>query len=381
MLFACIVAMIGSTAALVVLQRVAKTLGLVDSPDHQRKRHVGKVPLIGGLAIFFGLISGAFVYGQYDVFIVTLLALSSALVLLGALDDRQNLSVRVRVMFQVLLILFTVAVTGVHIHTLGNIFGHELTLGWMGIPLTVVAVIGLLNAFNMIDGIDGLAGGLALVAISAIMVFTGLNPGESAILLLALLFASVVPYMLFNLGLIGRKAFLGDAGSMLIGYLLAWVLIRMSQLPQTHFSPVNVLWCVALPVLDTAAVVCQRLQRRASPFKPDRRHIHHLLLQYGLSQRATLAVLIALACTMAFVGTVARSLSPGSGPNVLTFLTVAAIYLSCTTRFWALQEAKQKVAEGNHAGVLFESPATNSVFEVALVADAPVAFEPIRNRA
>jgi len=341
MIFACLMAVFTSTVAILLLRRFAVPLGLVDHPN-ERKRHVGSVPLIGGVAMFMGILSGALCYHQqFHPFGYTLLGTAAVLALLGVLDDRFELSVRARLLVQTVMILTVIFSTGEYVHTLGHIFGYELELGWLGIPLTVVAVIGLLNAFNMMDGIDGLAGGLALVTIAAIVLFTGPKPLHGVMLLMALLASAALPYLAANLGLMGRKIFMGDAGSMVIGYLLAWTLIHLSQEPGTHLSPVDVLWCVALPVLDTLAVMYRRLRQGKSPFKPDRGHIHHILMDSGLGPRATLIALIALAASIAFMGSVVRSLSIGSGTNLTAFCIFLGVYIVTVTRVWARQQARQ----------------------------------------
>jgi UDP-GlcNAc:undecaprenyl-phosphate/decaprenyl-phosphate GlcNAc-1-phosphate transferase len=349
MIIDCLIATCTSAVAIVVLRRFAVSLGLVDRPD-QRKLHNGDVPLVGGLAIFIGLLAGAVFYGQFQRFETTLFETAAMLVLLGALDDRFDLSVRDRLLIQTIVILTVIANTGVYIHTLGRIFGHEVTFGWVGVPLTVVAVIGLVNAFNMMDGIDGLAGSLALVSIAAMILFATPTPLHGVIMLLALLAAASLPYLIANLGFLGGKIFLGDAGSMLIGYVLAWTLIRMSQMPQTHLSPVDVLWCVALPVFDTIAVMCRRLRQRKSPFKPDRGHIHHILLGAGLGPRTTLVALITLAATFALCGAFISGVAHSAGTNLTMFCLVMGVYIVTVTRIWLRQEARQQALAPKCAG-------------------------------
>lgn len=350
MLVASLAAVATSLAAILVLRRYAEPLGLLDHPSH-RKLHAGSVPLVGGLAIFAGVLIGALVVRQQlPFFAQVLLGTSAVMVLVGTLDDRHDLSVRMRLVVQLAVILVMVGTTGVYIHTLGRLFGHDLTLGWLGIPLTVVAVIGLVNAFNMMDGIDGLAGGLALICAAAILHFTN-EPPTGALALMALLVSAILPYLATNLGLLGRKIFMGDAGSMLIGYLLSWMLIHLSQQPGSHLSPVDVLWCVALPVLDTLAVMFRRLRERKSPFKPDRGHIHHILMGMGLGSRATLVVLLALAATIAFVGSLVRQLGMGAGSNLIAFIAFMAVYIALANRTWARQQARTagQIQPRNHA--------------------------------
>lgn len=337
MLISCVIAVLSSAAAMILLYHHAESIGLVDRPD-ERKRHVGNIPLIGGLSAFFGVIVSMCFEGQSLLFTNALLGTGAVLALTGALDDRFDLSVRTRLVIQTGAVLTMIYTTGVYVHTLGRLFGHDLELGAAGIPLTLVAVVGLLNAFNMMDGIDGLAGMLTLVSIGAINVFQGFSQWQSCILLL-LLAAALIPDLAANLELVGRKVFLGDAGSVMIGYFLAWTLIQLSQQPQPHLSTVDVLWCVALPVLDTLAVMIRRLSKGKSPFKPDRGHIHHILLNAGFSAHTALVMLVGLAMALVFMGTLTRNLAPGS--NLLTFAALTLIYVALTGRVYRAQQARK----------------------------------------
>ncbi|WP_243038991.1 undecaprenyl/decaprenyl-phosphate alpha-N-acetylglucosaminyl 1-phosphate transferase [Dyella sedimenti] len=325
----CGVAAGASTIAICVLYKLAEPLGLIDRPD-ERKRHAGNIPLIGGLAAFIGILAGAFCYGEFRSFGYSLLGTASLLAFVGALDDRHNLKVRTRLFVQVSTILLMIGLTNTYIRSLGHLFGHELTLGVFGIPFTVIAVIGLVNAFNMMDGIDGLAGCVTLVSIGAIIALNGQPHTSRATAMLALVAFATLPYLAANFGVAGRKIFLGDAGSTLVGYILAWILIQLSQQNSSQLSSVDVLWCVALPVLDTLAVMYRRIRAGKSPFKPDRGHIHHLLLQAGLGPRATLIVLIAAATTLVTIGSLTRRLEPGS--NLLAFSILLVVYVTVTSK-------------------------------------------------
>lgn len=336
-LISCVIAMLSAAVALIFLYHHAESIGLVDKPS-ERKRHVGNIPLIGGLSALFGVIAGMCFEGESLLFTNALLGTGAVLALIGALDDRFDLSVRSRLLVQTAAVLTMIYCTHTYIHTLGHLFGYNLELGAFGIPLTLLSVIGLLNAFNMMDGIDGLAGMLTLVSIGAITVYQGISQWHSIILLL-LLAAALLPDLAANLDLLGRKVFLGDAGSMMIGYFLAWTLIHLSQQAQPHLSTVDVLWCVALPVLDTLQVMVRRIREGKSPFKPDRGHIHHIMMNAGFSAHTTLVVLVGLAMTLVYVGTWTRHLTHGS--NLLAFASVTAIYVVLLGRIYHMQLASK----------------------------------------
>lgn len=341
---ACLVSIGVSALCLCVLVPISKPVGLVDYPD-ARKRHPFPTPLVGGLSTFAGILAGWFWFGQFHHFDVAVLSTACVLVVLGALDDRYSLRVSVRVVVQAIAVLAVIAATHVYVHSLGTLAGHDLALGWLGIPFTVFAVIGLINAFNLMDGIDGLAGGLALVSAGAVAL---LSPAATPIhitVIVFLLAAALYPYLVSNLGLLGRKAkvFLGDSGSVVLGYVIAWTLITLSQSTPRRISPGLVLWCVALPVMDTLAVIYRRLKRGVSPFTPDRTHIHHLLMSAGWGPRKTLVCLIAYAVLLAFVG---AGIHWEFGPivNLAAFIVVAALYGSVTNRLEQQQTARRAVS-------------------------------------
>lgn len=328
-MLACAAALFTSAVAIVVLRRLAEPLGLLDRPN-DRKQHVGSVPLVGGLAMFCGVLVGAWWYGEATQFSRMLLTTAAGLTIMGSLDDRHELSVRTRLLVQTGAVLLMIGSTDVYIRSLGTLNGVQLQLGPLGIPLTLIAVIGLLNAFNMMDGIDGLAGSMGLIGVGAIFVFHhgGVTPGVTV--LLALLGAAMIPYLAANLGFFGKKIFMGDAGSTVLGYLLGWALIDLSQSTASDLQPTDVLWCVAVPALDTLAVMCRRMRNHQSPFKPDRGHIHHILLRMGLSPRMTLAALATAAVLLAFIGHLVHAYGQLASLGLFGFLLVA--YIAATTR-------------------------------------------------
>jgi undecaprenyl-phosphate alpha-N-acetylglucosaminyl 1-phosphatetransferase len=313
-------------ASIFWLRPLARRIGLVDAPS-ERKRHRGRVPLIGGLCFFIGTIAGLIYFHHYDPFVVAVLVSGAIVVLLGLLDDLYDLSPRTRLLIQAATVVLVMAATGVYVDSAGDLFGgSEIRLYWLGIPFTVVAVVGLVNAFNMLDGIDGLAGSLSMISIAAILAFSGVQwPVPSVLLMLQLLAVALVPYLLVNLGWPdGRRIFMGDAGSMLLGFVLAWSLVSLSQ-RGVGLAPVDVLWCVALPVMDTIAVMYQRIRSGHSPFRADRRHLHHMLLDAGLSPRKTLALMVGSGGLMAALGYAMRDVAEGL--SLLAFLCVLVAYV------------------------------------------------------
>lgn len=373
--------------ALFSMRPVARRLGLVDRPD-ARKHHRGSVPLIGGLCFFLGTVAGLLYLGYIDRFVASLLVPCALIVMTGAVDDLHNLSVRSRLIIQTCAAGMVIAASGIYLDHTGQIFGsHGLELGVMGIPITIVAVIGLINAFNMLDGIDGLAASLAMVSIGAIMLFSNVGlPVLGVTLLLQVLFASLIPYLCVNMGWPdGRKVFMGDAGSTLIGFLLAWSLVFLSHNGTNRIAPVDALWCVALPVMDTLAVMLRRVRNGQSPFKPDRQHLHHLLQDTGCTPRVTLACIVVAGGVMALTGYALRNASEMI--SLLVFVTMLATYVFQFQRVLAMicryvqdhephsqddvQPAQRVFAMSGNAMPLVAAPAHGGVLKALCVMATP----------
>lgn len=294
-----------SFAALFLLRKVAKRIGLVDKPN-ARKLHQGAIPLVGGLAICITL--AQFLYysptilddaGLY-VFCISILTI------IGALDDKFDVSFKLRLAIQALLSVCMMYFAGLELHTLGNMIGFgTIDLGMFGYLVTVLAVIGAINAFNMVDGIDGLLGGLSMVTFGGLGIMLFHDGQQSLAYLCGIIIVAMVPYILLNLGAFGRqrKVFMGDAGSMLIGFTVIWFLLLASQNgSRPPLRPVTALWLIAVPLMDMTAIMIRRIKRGDSPFKPDREHLHHIFQRLGLNSLQTLIAICSIATFMGAVG-------------------------------------------------------------------------------
>ena len=291
---------------LALLRPVAARIGLLDIPDH-RKMHRGSVPLIGGLSVYAGLALAWLIVMPFDRPYGIYLLCSLFLVALGALDDARNIPARFRLWAQVVLGTLLAVGSGVYLNTFGDLLGvGEIMLGWFGPVVTICAVIGATNAFNMVDGIDGLAGSLSLVSlVSLIILFALAGPGFTTELVLAVaLTVAMLPYMLANLsvGPFGSKVFMGDAGSMFIGFSLVWLLVNGTQAGELAFRPVTALWIIGLPLMDMLAVMIRRYRKGQSVMMPDRDHLHHIFLRAGFNDREALAIITLGASLLAAMG-------------------------------------------------------------------------------
>lgn len=291
-------------AIIQLLIRLAPRLNLLDLPS-DRKRHEGATPLVGGLAIF-GAVTLSMALLSFTLANLVLITLASALVALGLLDDRLDLSAWLRLFAQGAVTLAMIVVSGVHIESLGNLFGTgQIDLGpVIGTFATIVFAVGVINAINMIDGVDGLAGSLLLISfLSLAMVAVGSSEFNISKALF-ICSGTLGAFLCFNARVFVRRAevFMGDAGSMMLGFMLLWFLALLTQEPVEALSPIAAGWVFGVPLLDTTVVIARRLRERRSPMSAGRDHLHHLLLDAGTSVNLTVGILALLHAVMVLIG-------------------------------------------------------------------------------
>ena len=293
-----ILSIIASFAINMIFRNVAKAKDiLVDIPDRSRKFHKRATPLTGGISIVFAVLLSGKLYldfndlnGYIPLFTFNLMISSIALVALFLIDDFKGLRASLRLVIQAALALFMIFSTDTYISNLGNMLGFgDLELGLFGIPFTVFCVVGIMNAFNMIDGINGLCSGCGMVA----LLFIGFSSGLIYDSMLVLMIGSTIGFLFFNLRIVGKKraVFLGDHGSNLIGFWVAWAAIFASQSTLYEMQPMTMIWFVAIPLLDCLGLIVSRRSRGISWTTPGRDHIHHKLMN-RFSPEGTLLVIL-----------------------------------------------------------------------------------------
>lgn len=304
LLFVFLAALLGTAIAIVFLGKLAEPIGLIDRPGG-RKHHDWPIPLVGGLAMFIALALTMIALGMAISAAYFLLALAG-IVVIGLLDDLYELDPIPRFVTQMLACVIMIFGAGVQLKTVGNLIGFgTIGLSVLSVPLTIFAGIGVINAINMLDGMDGLAGSLSLIAIAAYAAVAAMGGLESQFTILVIFAGALVAYLCFNIRYSAQpraKIFMGDAGSMQLGLMLAWFAIDLTQGPGRTFPPICALWVVLLPLADTVSLAARRRARGKSPFAADRQHIHHLLRVAGLSYGQTVLTLALVSVLFAAVG-------------------------------------------------------------------------------
>jgi UDP-GlcNAc:undecaprenyl-phosphate GlcNAc-1-phosphate transferase len=288
---------------------LARRTGLVDYPD-VRKVHDVATPLVGGLAVFAALamtviLSPSHVWAAGSFYPAILLG-GGLLLLAGLIDDLRGLSPMLRFLVQIGVCLLLIRYTGVRLDDFGRLFsGDVIELGWMAVPLTVFAAMGVINAFNLVDGMDGLAGSIFCIAAAGMVLFAGLSGHDGMVWMLLLAMAAVLGFLLVNARFPWNpkaRVFLGDAGSLMLGFVLAWSFIRLGNGIDRAFMPMTAVWLFALPLLDTSTLIWTRWRSGRSAFAADQRHLHHAFLRAGYSVGQTWNAMTLLALVLAGVG-------------------------------------------------------------------------------
>ena len=323
--------LLSGTIALIVIpiaKRLAQKLNLVDQPNH-RKVHAKPVPLVGGISVAIAAILALSMSPSFaKVFYVHLpfITASFLLLLIGMIDDKMDIKPSLRLIIQ-LACAWAVASLGIRLSSLYGIFGiYELPI-FIQYLLTITIIAGVVNAFNLMDGIDGLAGGLALIGIALMIpIFYSLGHQGFA-LLLAAISGALFSFLRFNLS--NDKIFLGDGGSLFLGFILAVAGIQLIEANAAHvegfqgYAVIGVVSIFLLPVLDALRVFYTRIQNGDSPFKADKTHLHHLILLLGLGHKKTTAIILLVKLTMISFALVIFSATS------ITIALIAASILYC----------------------------------------------------
>lgn len=283
------------------LEPAARRLDLMDYPKG-RKDHERPTPVTGGLAMAIASILAYWAAPNLTPSIQAFCIAAVLLVAVGLWDDKHDLRWYWRVLAQVVAALVVIFWGGVRVEQLGPLFGlGQTSLGFLSVPFTVFAMVGIINAMNMIDGADGLAGMLGLAAL-AMLCAASVYAGNLVLAeRVAVLCGALAGFLVWNLRFPWRpraRVFMGNAGSGFLGLVIAWVAFRLTQNDGHPVNPVLALWLLPIPVMDTLVLIVRRLQEGRSPFAAGRDHIHHMMQDagFGPTRAAFWLTVFSLAC-------------------------------------------------------------------------------------
>lgn len=313
------------------LIRMIYRFKLFDVPD-LRKEHASPIPTMGGIASCLGMaVACAFWFGfSKDIFVVSFFFSMAVLLAIGMMDDLKNLSARYKFAIQIAVALL-IAFSGVRITSFNGLFGiNELSVSAQ-YTFTVLAITGITNAFNLIDGIDGLAGGLGFMSLVTLGIFLTLSGDSNNAVVAFALGGGLLGFLYYNFN--PAKIFMGDTGSLVLGFVTAVLCIRLIQLnldistSVLPHAPIFVLSIVMIPVFDTLRVFALRIWSGRSPFSPDKNHIHHLLTNNGWNHSLAAKLLCGVHALVLVAGYFLKDVSQITGLLLLILIMLATIFV------------------------------------------------------
>lgn len=315
-----------STPAVIAL---AHKIRAIDIPKDERRVHKKPIPLIGGLAIFYGFIVSVLCFAVIDRPTMGILIGATIMVTVGIFDDKYELNAKLKLIFQIAAALIAIYF-GTEIRYIANPlsewFGPQyINLGLWSVPLTAIWIIGVTNAVNLIDGLDGLAVGVSSIASVALLSLTILSQNLNAAIITAALAGAGFGFLPYNSN--PAKIFMGDTGSTFLGFVLACISVHgvMKMYALISFAvPVLIL---GLPIFDTAFAIIRRLAKKQSIMTPDRGHLHHRLLDMGFSQKQTVGILYTLTSILCLTAVV-MALKDAMRGLVLVFAVMFMLLVS-----------------------------------------------------
>ena len=264
-----------------------KKYRLYDIPN-ERKEHKSPIPTMGGIAIVAGMMTALLLWFPFSLQIPQICFFFCVAILfgLGMMDDLRDLSAKYKFIIQIGLAIL-IALSGIRITSFDGLFGIYHLPVTAQYTFTILAIVGITNAFNLIDGIDGLAGGLGFMSLVTLGLFLTMSGDSNTALIAFALAGGILAFLYFNFN--PARIFMGDTGSLMLGFVTAVLSIRLLQVniaiptPVLANGPIFILGIVLIPIFDTLRVFAVRIWRGKSPFAADKTHIHHLLTNAGYS--------------------------------------------------------------------------------------------------
>ncbi len=251
---------------------ISYRLNFVDVPN-ERKLHSRPTAYTGGLALSASYLVALQLFNILDSNLNLILSISSLIMFVGFIDDKYNLNTGGKLSLQILPIFYLIVLENLKLTDIGDYYYFHWLLNSIEIPFTLVCVLFLINAFNYFDGIDG---SLSFCFISVLIILYFLGNNESVRLFLLILGLPIFVYLFFNFGLFNLpKLFLGDSGSLLLGFIISFTLIYFAKMKMAH--PILLAWSVSIFVFEFLSINLQRIKNNKNPFKAGLDHLHHYI--------------------------------------------------------------------------------------------------------
>ena len=297
--------------------KLAYKIGAVDKPN-ARKVHTKIMPRMGGLGIYLEYIIVVLATQKMNMQLAGLLLGSTILVVLGIFDDMKDLNAKFKLLIQILAAVIVMAF-GVRIEFMTNVFGGEaIYLDILSLPITLLWIVGITNAINLIDGLDGLAGGIATIAALS-MAVVGWIYGQYLMASMAIILAgATMGFLRYNFH--PAKVFMGDTGSLFLGFNLSVLAIMGVAKSVTFISLAAPVLVLGVPIFDTFFAILRRKMNHKPIFAADKDHLHHRLLGMGFSHRKTVLIIYAISFFLALSAILITYLSTAEAVAVVAIV-------------------------------------------------------------
>ncbi|MGN0180452.1 MAG: glycosyltransferase family 4 protein [Monoglobaceae bacterium] len=325
--FAMAVAFLIAFAATPAVMSLAHKINAIDVPRDKRRVHKKPIPLIGGLAIFYGFIISVLCFAELDRETAGILIGSVIIVTVGMIDDAIDMKAIVKLLCQIIAAVIVVY-SGVRIEQFANPFArwfggppYIYMNYWVSVAVTVLWIVGICNAVNLIDGLDGLAVGVSSIAAICMLILTLLSQNVNVAIITAAVAGACFGFLPYNFN--PAKIFMGDTGALFLGYILACISIQGFLKLSALISFAVPIIVLGLPIFDTLFAIVRRVLTGRSPMSPDRGHLHHRLLDMGFSQKQTVAILYTITAVLCLTAVVVST--RGYGRGILLIVSVMLI--------------------------------------------------------
>ncbi len=322
-----------------LVRKYAIKLQIVDIPKDNRRVHNKPIPLLGGMAIYISFMVTLFLkLGRLTNSEIGLILGSTVIVIGGFLDDKFNIKPWCKLLFQLAATLILI-VYGIKIVLITNPFSglyQFVNLGIMSIPLTLIWVIGITNALNLIDGLDGLAAGIALISSITIFIIAVLNGRNEAAILTIILAGATAGFLPYNFN--PASIFMGDTGAQLLGFLLAAISIEGAVKSAAAFSIAVPILALGIPIYDTLFAMVRRKINGKPIMQADRGHLHHRLLDMGLTQKQVVMIMYIISAVLGSFSIVAMEINVQRSYFLLIIVMIILILIAWKAGFFKHRE-------------------------------------------
>ncbi len=328
--FALAVAFLISFAATPMVISLAHKINAIDVPKDKRRVHKKPIPLIGGLAIFYGFIVSVLCFAELDRETAGILIGCVIIVTVGIIDDITDMKAIIKLLCQIIAAAIVVY-SGVRIEMFANPFArwfggppYIFMNYWVSVAVTMFWITGICNAVNLIDGLDGLAVGVSSIASICMLVMTMLSQNINVAIITAAVAGAGFGFLPYNFN--PAKIFMGDTGALFLGFILACISIQGFLKLSAIISFAVPIIVLGLPIFDTLFAIIRRVLTGRSPMSPDRGHLHHRLLDMGFSQKQTVAILYTITAVLCLTAVVIST--RGYKRGIFLILSVMVIILA-----------------------------------------------------